>query len=104
MYAVIEVGGKQYVVEKDDILEVERQGGSEGKEISLNKVLLVSHKEGLKIGQPYVKEAKVLAHVEKHMKGNKVISYKYRRRKGSHWTKGHRQQLTRIKIKNIEVG
>ena len=104
MYAIIEVGAKQYSVKKDDIIEVEKQAVSEGKEITLNKVLLLSKDKKVEIGQPYLKEAKVLALVLKQMKGEKVTSYKYRRRKASHWEKGHRQQLTRIKIKAIEPG
>ena len=104
MYAIIEVGSKQYKVEKDDSIVVEKQDGTEGKEITLNRVLLVSEKEGIQIGQPYVKEAKVLALILKHTKGDKTISFKYRRRKSSHWTKGHRQQLTQLVIKDIISG
>ncbi len=101
MYAIIEVGAKQYLVKKDDTIEVEKQDAAEGKEITLNKVLLVSEDDKLRVGQPYLKEAKVLALILKHTKGEKVISFKYRRRKSSHWKKGHRQQLTRLKIKEI---
>ena len=104
MYAIIEVGAKQYSVKKGDVIDVEKQATQEGKEITLNKVLLVSKDKKLEIGQPYLKEAKVSALVLKHFKGKKTISYKYRRRKSSHWKKGHRQQLTRLKIKDIELG
>ena len=104
MYAIIEVGAKQYQVKKDDIIEVEKQDAKEGKEITLDKVLLVSGDKKLEIGQPYLKEAKVRAEVLGIKKGPKIVSFKYRRRKASHWKKGHRQQLTRLKIKDIEVG
>lgn len=104
MYAIVEVGAKQYFVNKDDIIEVEKQEAKEGKEITLNKVLLVSGDGKIAIGQPYLKEAKVKAVVLKHTKGRKVISFKYRRRKSSHWKKGHRQWLTRLKIKEIIAG
>jgi len=104
MYAIIEVGAKQYSVKKDDIIDVEKQTAQEGKEINLNKVLLVSKDRKIEVGQPYLKEAKVRAMVLKQLRGEKLVSFKYRRRKSSHWTKGHRQQLTRLKIKEIEVG
>lgn len=104
MYAIIEVGAKQYSVKKDDIIEVEKQAAKEGKEITLDKVLLVSKDNKLEVGQPYLKESTVQAMVLKHLKSKKTISFKYRRRKSSHWEKGHRQQLTRLKIKEIHLG
>jgi large subunit ribosomal protein L21 len=103
MYAIIEVGAKQYSIKKGDIIDVEKQTGKEGSEITLNKVLLLSKDKRLQIGQPYVKGAQVEAVVLKHIKADKVISFKYRRRKSSHWKKGHRQQLTRLKIKEIVI-
>lgn len=102
MYAIIEVGGKQYIVAAGDIIDIERQDKEEGKGLVLNKVLLLAQEDNIKIGQPYLKGAKVLVAVLKNLKGPKVISYKYRRRKASHWKRGHRQLLTRIKIKEIE--
>jgi len=101
MYAIIEVGAKEYTVKKGDIIEVEKQRVKEGKDITLNKVLLVSKDKNVEVGQPYVKDAKIEGVVLKHLKAQKVISFKYRRRKSSHWKKGHRQQLTRLKIKEI---
>lgn len=104
MYAVIEVGGKQYMVSKNDILDVEKQADDKGKELKLDKVLLISKDRKIEIGQPYVKGAAVQAVVlDDAAKGEKLVSYKYRRRKSSDWKKGHRQQLTRIKIKEILV-
>lgn len=103
MYAIIEIGGKQYKVEKDDILNVERQAGVKDEEIKIDKVLLIADNEKFQIGKPYLKDTQVLATIIKQTKGAKVISYKYRRRKSSHWKKGHRQLLTRIKIKVISV-
>jgi large subunit ribosomal protein L21 len=104
MYAIVEVGAKQYNVKKDDIIDVERQNAEEGKEINLNKVLLVSKDKKIEVGQPYLKEAKVRTVVLRHLRGNKLVSFKYRRRKASHWTKGHRQELTRLEIKEIDIG
>lgn len=101
MYAIIEVGARQYNVKKGDIIEVERQHGQEGKEIALHKVLLTSKDKKVEVGQPYLKEVKVEAVVLKHFRGEKAISFKYRRRKSKNWTKGHRQELSRLKIKDI---
>lgn len=103
MFAIIELGAKQYNVKKDTIIEVEKQLLEDGKEITLDKVLLVSDGEKIEVGQPYLKDAKVKAVVLGQLKGEKVISYKYRRRKAFHWKKGHRQQLTSLKIKDIKA-
>lgn len=103
MYAIVEVGAKQYNVKKGDILHIERQRTAVGKDIILDKVLLFSKDNKVEIGQPYLKNTKIKATVLNQIKGKKVISFKYRRRKSSHWKKGHRQQLTRIRIKEIEL-
>jgi len=103
MYAIVEVGAKQYNVKKDDIIEVEKQDTLKGKEISLNKVVLACKSQKVDIGQPYLKGVLVHALVLEHIKAAKVISFKYRRRKSKQWRKGHRQQLTRLKIKDIEI-
>lgn len=101
MYAIIAVGGKQYSVKPGDVIEVEKQEVEAGKEIVLKDVLLVSNEGDLKIGQPLVKGASVKADVLEQTKGIKVVSFKYRRRKSSHWKKGHRQKLTKLEIKEI---
>ncbi len=101
MYAIIEVGAKQYKVEKDDVIDIERQDKKEHQNLTLNKVLLVAENNNIQIGQPYVKGAKVTASVLRNLKARKAISYKYRRRKSSHTKRGHRQLLTRIIIKEI---
>jgi large subunit ribosomal protein L21 len=104
MYAIVEVGAKQYTVKKDDVIDVEKQEVEEGKTITLDKVLLVSKDKKVEVGQPYLKGAKVSAVVLENHRGEKVLSFKYRRRKNSHWKKGHRQYLTLLKIKEIELG
>ncbi len=101
MYAVIEVGSKQYSVKKDDTIEVSKQDLAKGDQVSIDKVLLVADGEKVQIGQPYVKGAKVEVEVLKHSLGEKTLAYKHRRRKNSHWQKGHRDQLTELKIKSI---
>ncbi|MBU4252528.1 MAG: 50S ribosomal protein L21 [Candidatus Omnitrophica bacterium] len=101
MYAIIEVGSKQYNVTKDDIIEVNKQAAAKGDNLSIDKVLLVSDGKKVEIGQPYVLGAKVEATVLKQSLGEKTTAYKHRRRKNSHWEKGHRAQLTELKIKSI---
>ena len=104
MYAIIEVGAKQHTVKKGDILEVEKLEAEEGKGLVFDKVLLVSEGDKVEIGYPYIKGASVKAELLCQIKADKVITYKYRRRKASHRKKGHRQKLTRIKIEEIKVG
>jgi large subunit ribosomal protein L21 len=104
MYAIIDVGSKQYSVTKDDIIEVNKQIMAKGDNISIDKVLLVSDGKKVQIGQPYVLGAKVEATVLKQSLGEKTTAYKHRRRKNSHWEKGHRAQLTELKIKAIVLG
>ena len=101
MYAIIEVGGKQYKVQRDDIIDIERQAKEENKSIIINRVLLIGGKADIKVGQPYIKGAKVTATVVKNIKAPKVISYKYLKRKSSHRQIGHRQLLSRLKINEI---
>lgn len=103
MYAIVEVGAKQYNVAKGDIILVDNQPFKEGKEIILDKVLLVSKDKKVEVGQPYLKNVKVSAEVLSSVKGEKTMAFKYRRRKSSHWKKGHRAKLLELKIKAIEV-
>ncbi|MDD5668620.1 MAG: 50S ribosomal protein L21 [Candidatus Omnitrophica bacterium] len=104
MYAIIAIGGKQYNVKEGDVIEVEKQDAEKDSELVIDNVLLTVEKDDVQIGQPFVKEAKVVTEVLGATKGEKVISFKYRKRKSSHWKKGHRQQLTKLRIKAITVG
>ena len=90
-------------MKKDDVIDVEKMDAKEGKDITLNKVLLVSKDKKIEIGTPYLKEAKVEALVLAQVKGPKIVNFKYRRRKASHQTIGYRAPLTRLKIKDIHV-
>lgn len=101
MYAVIEVGSKQYHVKEKDIIEVERQLNHSAKDFNLGKVLLVKDEKSILIGQPYLKDYKVLAKLIRDFRGRKVISYKYIRREDSRWKKGHRQNLSLVQIVKI---
>ena len=101
MYAIIETGGKQYKVQKDDILAVEKLSARGGDKVQFNSVLLTGGKE-VKVGDPLVKGAGVQATVIDQIKDKKVISFVKRRRKSSSKSKkGHRQQITLVKITDI---
>lgn len=100
-YAVIQTGGKQYRVESGSEIDVEKLDAEVGSDISLAEVLLVSDGTKTKIGTPFVNGAKVAAKVVEQFKDDKVIAFKFRRRKGYHRTVGHRRQLTRLKIESI---
>lgn len=103
-YAIIETGSKQYRVEPKDILEVERLSFAEKpSEVALDKVLLVRDGEKTWVGTPYLLGAKVLCDNLGEMRGPKVISFKYRRRKASRRKKGHRQTLLRLQVKEIQL-
>ena len=101
MYAIIETGGKQYRVAADDILEVEKVSGDAGSTVEFTSVLMVGGDSGAKIGAPFLSGAKVTAEVVEQGRGPKVIAFKKRRRKNSRRKRGHRQELTTVKIKSI---
>ena len=101
MFAVIETGGKQYKVQKDDILAVEKLSARGGDKVQFNSVLLTGGKE-VKVGNPLIKDAGVQATVIDQIKDKKVVSFVKRRRKSSSKSKkGHRQQITLVKITEI---
>ncbi len=103
MYAVIKMGGKQYNITKGDIIQVEKQDVQDGTEVSIKDVLLVCDGTQIKVGQPLVNGATVKAEILEQVKDKKKIAYKYRRRKAYHRKRGHRQQLTKLEIKEIAV-
>ncbi|MDD5006062.1 MAG: 50S ribosomal protein L21 [Candidatus Omnitrophica bacterium] len=104
MYAVIQTGGKQYKVQEGDIINVEKLDlGKSKKEVSFNEVLLGVDNDEVIIGQPIIKGAKVKAEVLGDIREKKIVTYKYKRRKSYHKTIGHRQNLTKVKIKEITL-
>ena len=102
-YAVVETGGKQYLVKKDSVLEVELLGAEAGKKVKLSRVLAVSDGKDLTIGTPAVKGAVVTAEVVANIRGPKLISFKKKRRKGFHKKIGHRQPLAHIKVESLST-
>jgi len=101
MYAIIETGGKQYKVQENDIITVEKLGVEANTEYVFNNVLAVVDGENIKIGSPIVDGASVKASVIGNGKAKKVIVYKYKPKKTFHKKKGHRQPFTKLKIEKI---
>ena len=102
MYAVLETGSKQYRVSAGDRLEVERLAVEAGQPVTFERVLLVNNDGKLSVGSPTVPNASVVADVVEHIRGEKKVAFKMKRRKGYHKTIGHRQELTVVKIKEIK--
>ena len=103
MKAIVEIGGKQLKVEKGQIFFVNRLEKESGKKISFDKVFLIEDKGKTTIGTPLVDKVSVSASIIDHLKGDKVIVFKKKRRKGYKVKNGHRQYLTKIKIDNISL-
>ena len=103
MYAVVRTGGKQYCVEPNSSFEIERIEGATGDTVSLTDVLLVASDAGVTVGKPCIDGARVEVEILDQMLGNKTIIYKKIRRHGKRLKKGHRQQLTRVRVKEIAV-
>lgn len=103
-YAIIETGSKQYRVEPKDVIEVERLTLPDGqKEIALDKVLFAQDGDKIHVGTPWLKGAKVVCELLENLRGKKVIAFKYRRRKASRRKRGHRQELSRLLVKEISL-
>ena len=104
MYAIIEVGGRQWRVEPGSRLMVNRVAAKQGSHYVVDRVLCAGDgKQARHIGQPYCEGAKVVCEVLEHRKGPKVINYKFRRRENYRRTRGHRQLLTTLLVKEISV-
>jgi large subunit ribosomal protein L21 len=101
MYAIVEIAGQQFKVEKDRKIYVHRLPQLEGAEVTFEKVLLIDNEGKVSIGAPVIAGAKVTASVLTHLKGDKVIVFKKKRRKGYKKKNGHRQYLTQIQITGI---
>ncbi|WP_456242871.1 50S ribosomal protein L21 [Spirochaeta lutea] len=100
---MVEILGKQYKAEKGGLLKVDKIEAEEGKDLDFDTVLLFRGDDSIKVGAPYVEGAKVTAVLEKHAKGDKVIVYKYKRRKDYQRKQGHRQNYSFIRIKEVSL-
>jgi len=103
MYAIIETGGKQYRVEYGTLVQVERLPGEVGGTVELNQVRLVHGDNGVVVGQPLVKGAKVTAEIVNQGRTRSIIVFKKQRRKNYRRTKGHRQGFTKLRVTGIET-
>lgn len=101
MYAIVEIAGQQYKVEKDQQIFVHRLEGKEGSKVTFDQVLLTSDGSKVQVGAPAVKGVAVSAKIIEHLKGDKVIVFKKKRRKGYKVRNGHRQYLSKIQIESI---
>lgn len=103
MYAVIRTGGKQYKVQEDQILKVEKLEGAEGSQVEFDDILMYSDGETITLGNPKVENAIVKAHILDQGRTKKILVFKYKRRKGCRKMGGHRQHYTEIKIDSITI-
>ena len=101
MYAVVKTGGKQYRISKDDVLTVEKLDGNKGETLELVEVLAMGDGKSITVGNPLVQGARVAATVLEQKKSDKVVVFKKKRRKNYRRTRGHRQQVTVIRINDI---
>ena len=100
-YAVVETGGKQYIVQKGSVLDVELLGAKPGEKVKLSRVLAMSDGSELKVGTPALEGAAVTAQVVEEFRADKLVAFKKKRRKGYHKKIGHRQNLNSIKIESL---
>lgn len=103
MYAIVEIAGQQFKVSKDQKVYVHRLAAEEGANVTFDKVFLVDNEGSITLGAPAITGASVGAKVLKHLKGDKVIVFKKKRRKGYKKKNGHRQALTQIVIEGINI-
>ncbi len=103
VYAVIETGGKQYRVTAGDSIDVERLPDEAGSQVEIGRVLMVAGDDGITIGAPVVSGAAVVATITEHLRGPKLVIFKFKPKKRYRRKTGHRQELTRVKIESIRA-
>jgi large subunit ribosomal protein L21 len=103
MYAVLETGSKQYRVAAGDTMKIERLTADKGASVTFDRVLMVNADGKVTVGSPTVTGATVVADVMDHIRGEKKLTFKMKRRKGYHKSIGHRQELTVVKVKEIKL-
>lgn len=104
MYAIVDIAGKQYKVRENDQLFVPSQPADVDTKLTFDRVLLVGSGDGVTVGTPVVEGASITARVVDHVKGDKVLVFKKKRRKGYRVKNGHRQPYTRIEVQSITAG
>ncbi len=103
MYAIVEIAGKQFKVEKDKYIYTHRLSGDEGSAVTFDKVMLVDNSGKISVGLPNIKGATVTGKVLEHVRDNKVLVFKKKRRKGYKKKNGHRQYLSKVLIESINA-
>jgi large subunit ribosomal protein L21 len=103
MYAVVNSGGKQYKVQKGEVLKVEKISGDVGSPVTFDRVLMFSDGENVSIGQPVLDSVSVEGHIVEQGKAKKIIVFKYKRRKRFRRKNGHRQEFTAVQIDSINA-
>lgn len=101
MYAIVDIAGQQFKVEKEQEVIVHRLEGEVGAKVEFGNVMLIDNKGKIAVGTPFIEGAKVTATIVSHLKGDKVIIFKKRRRKNYQKASGHRQFLTKLQIESI---
>jgi len=104
MYAIVDIAGQQFKVVKDQKVYVHRLDAEEGTDMEFAKVLLIDNEGNIQVGSPVVEGAKIAAKVLAHVRGDKVLVFKKKRRKGYQKLNGHRQNFTQIQIQDIILG
>ena len=104
LYAIAETSGQQFWFEVDRYYDIDRLNAKEKDKITLDKVLVLKDKESITIGKPYVKDAKIELEVVSHKRDKKILVYKMRPKKKTRRKMGHRQELTRVMVKSINIG
>ena len=102
MYAIVDIAGKQFKVSKDQQIFAPKLSGEAGDKVEFNQVLLIDNDGKVKVGSPTVKGAKVSGKILEHLKGDKVIVFKKKKRKGYKVKNGHRQTYTKLLIEDIK--
>lgn len=103
MYAIVEIAGQQFKVQKDQTVYVHRLSDAEGANVTFDKVLLVDNNGDVQVGKPVISGASVTGKVLSHLKGDKVLVFKKKRRKSYQKMNGHRQSFTKIQIEDIKA-
>lgn len=101
MYALVEIKGRQYKAQKGDVIRVDLYSLDKGSAVELDTVMMISDDNGVKVGAPYLNGVKIMATVEDHTKGEKVVAFKFKRRKSYRKKIGHRQKYTLLKVEDI---
>ena len=101
MYAIVDIAGQQFKVVKDQQIFIHRLEGSEGDKVSFDQVLLIENDGKIEVGAPAIKDAAVTCEILEHLRGDKVIVFKKKRRKGYQKRNGHRQDFTKVRVVSI---